>query len=99
MSLLRKIGNKEIDVKKFRNFVIVEFVKSGIHCIFICNHTCYVLYADKSLLNDPTWEFSKMKYAKLSIIAPINANDNDDLHAAITSNMPCIPPCSFTNEG
>ena len=30
MSSLRKIGNEEINVKKFRNFVIIEFVKSGI---------------------------------------------------------------------
>ena len=30
-----------------------------------------------------------MKYSKLSIIAPINANDNDDLKAVITSsNIP-----------
>ena len=35
MSLLRKIGNKEIDVKKIRNFVLAEFVKSGIHYVFV----------------------------------------------------------------
>ena len=49
----------------------------------------YVLLAYISSLNDPIWEFSKMKYSKLSIIAPINANDNDDLKAVITSsNVP-----------
>ena len=32
ISLLRKIGFKEMNVQKFRNFVITEFVKSGIHC-------------------------------------------------------------------
>ena len=33
ISLLRKIGYKEMNVQKFRNFVITEFVKSGIHCL------------------------------------------------------------------
>ena len=28
----RKIGFKEMNVKKFRNFVITEFVKSGFNC-------------------------------------------------------------------
>ena len=28
-----------------------------------------------------------MKYAKWGIIAPINANDDDDLNAAIISNI------------
>jgi len=30
--LLRKNSFKEMNVQKFRNFVITEFVQSGIHC-------------------------------------------------------------------
>ena len=33
ISLLRKIGFEEMNVQKFRNFVMTEFIKSGIHCI------------------------------------------------------------------
>ena len=32
ISLLRKIGFKEMNVQKFRNVAITGFVKSGIHC-------------------------------------------------------------------
>ena len=32
ISLLRKIGLREMNVKKFRNFIIAEFVESGIYC-------------------------------------------------------------------
>ena len=35
ISLLKKIGYKEMHVQKLRNFVIAEFVKSGIHRIVI----------------------------------------------------------------
>ena len=31
---VKKIGFNEMNVQKFRNFVITEFVKSGIHCIY-----------------------------------------------------------------
>ena len=33
LSLFRKISCKEMNVQKFRNFVIIEFIKSGIYCI------------------------------------------------------------------
>ena len=31
ISLFKKVGFKEMNVRKFRNFVITEFAKSGIH--------------------------------------------------------------------
>ena len=55
ISLLRKIDFKEMNVQKFRNFVITEFVKRGIQCICISD----VIIID---CPSPPWRFPQSNF-------------------------------------